>query len=154
MALGAGGFADDTAPRDALVALRASDGTWHVADDLATARRLAGTVQGRKSTVAVDWPLPVVDGEWARTLCTTWVEPAYVEPDAAWCEPGGAYALRPMQLPAQVRLHAVTSGLLGHQACGRPTAAGARLPLQLLLPELACVGQAQPSQRSGSPGHA
>lgn len=89
VALGAGGFADDTAPRDALVALRASDGTWHVADDIATARRLAGTVQGRKSTVAVDWPLPVVEGEWARTLCTTWVEPAYVEPDAAWCEPGG-----------------------------------------------------------------
>ena len=89
VALGAGGFADDTAPRDALVALRASDGTWHVADDLATARRLAGTVQGRKSTVAVEWPLPVVEGEWARTLCTTWVEPAYVEPDAAWCEPGG-----------------------------------------------------------------
>lgn len=89
VALGAGGFADDIAPRDALVALRASDGTWHVADDLGTARRLAGTVQGRKSTVAVDWPLPVVEGEWARTLCTTWVEPAYVEPDAAWCEPGG-----------------------------------------------------------------
>lgn len=89
VALGAGGFADDIAPRDALVALRASDGTWQVADDLGTARRLAGTVQGRKSTVAVDWPLPVVEGEWARTLCTTWVEPAYVEPDAAWCEPGG-----------------------------------------------------------------
>lgn len=89
VALGAGGFADDTAPRDALVAIRASDGTWHVADDLATARRLAGTVQGRKSTVAVGWPLPVVEGEWAHTLCTTWVEPAYVEPDAAWCEPGG-----------------------------------------------------------------
>jgi len=89
VALGAGGFADDTAPRDALVALRSLDGAWHVADDIATARRLAGTVQGRKSTVAVDWPLPVVDGEWARTLCTTWVEPAYVEPDAAWCEPGG-----------------------------------------------------------------
>ena len=89
VALGAGGFADDIAPRDALVAMRASDGTWQVADDLGTARRLAGTVQGRKSTVAVDWPLPVVEGEWARTLCTTWVEPAYVEPDAAWCEPGG-----------------------------------------------------------------
>ena len=24
-----------------------------------------------------------------RTLQTTWVEPAYLEPDAAWCEPGG-----------------------------------------------------------------
>lgn len=89
VAQGAGGFADDIAPRDALVALRALDGTWHVADDIASARRLAGTVQGRKSTVAIDWPLPVVDGEWSHTLCTTWVEPAYVEPDAAWCEPGG-----------------------------------------------------------------
>jgi len=28
-------------------------------------------------------------GEWARILQTTWVEPAYLEPDAAWCEPGG-----------------------------------------------------------------
>ena len=89
VALGAGGFADDTAPRDALVALRASNGTWHVADDLATARRLAGTVQGRKSTVPIDWPVPPIEGQWARVLRTTWVEPAYVEPDAAWCEPGG-----------------------------------------------------------------
>lgn len=89
VALGAGGFADDTAPRDALVALRSLDGEWHVADDLATARRLAGTVQGRKSTVAIDWPLPEVEGDWVRVLRTTWVEPAYVEPDAAWCEPDG-----------------------------------------------------------------
>lgn len=89
VALGAGGFADDMAPRDALVALRSLDDQWHVADDLATARRLAGTVQGRKSTVPLDWPLPAIDGTWARTLRTTWVEPAYVEPDAAWCEPNG-----------------------------------------------------------------
>ena len=27
-----------------------------------------------------------------RTLQTTWVEPAYLEPDAAWCEPGGVPA--------------------------------------------------------------
>lgn len=89
VAMGAGGFADDTAPRDALVALRGSDGAWHVADDLAGARRAAGTVQGRKSTAPLRWPLPEVDGEWVRTLTTTWVEPAYVEPDAAWCPPGG-----------------------------------------------------------------
>lgn len=89
MALGAGGFADDVAPRDALVALRSADGEWHVADDVITARRLAGTVQGRKSTVPVGWPMPAIEGDWARTLCTTWVEPAYVEPDAVWCEPGG-----------------------------------------------------------------
>ncbi len=28
-------------------------------------------------------------GSWDLTLQTTWVEPAYVEPDASWCEPGG-----------------------------------------------------------------
>jgi CO/xanthine dehydrogenase Mo-binding subunit len=31
----------------------------------------------------------VPPGDWARTLATTWVEPAYLEPDASWCEPGG-----------------------------------------------------------------
>ncbi|MEZ5257816.1 MAG: hypothetical protein R2705_13245 [Ilumatobacteraceae bacterium] len=35
------------------------------------------------------WPLELPDGEWARTLRTTWVEPAYLEPDASWCVPGG-----------------------------------------------------------------
>ncbi|MFM8562605.1 MAG: 2Fe-2S iron-sulfur cluster-binding protein [Acidimicrobiia bacterium] len=89
VALGGGGFADDTAPRDALVALRSLEGEWHVADDLATARRAAGTVQGRKSTAPLRWPVPGIEGVWARTLTTTWVEPAYVEPDAAWCTPGG-----------------------------------------------------------------
>jgi hypothetical protein len=28
-------------------------------------------------------------GEWALTLRTTWVDPAYLEPDASWCVPGG-----------------------------------------------------------------
>ena len=28
-------------------------------------------------------------GAWDLTLQTTWVEPAYVEPDASWCVPGG-----------------------------------------------------------------
>jgi CO/xanthine dehydrogenase Mo-binding subunit len=28
-------------------------------------------------------------GEWAVTLQTTWVEPAYLETDASWCVPGG-----------------------------------------------------------------
>jgi CO/xanthine dehydrogenase Mo-binding subunit len=35
-------------------------------------------------------PLPV--GEWSHTLQTTWVEPAYVEPDASWSHPGGRAA--------------------------------------------------------------
>jgi hypothetical protein len=28
-------------------------------------------------------------GDWDRVLATTWVEPAYLEPDASWCVPGG-----------------------------------------------------------------
>jgi aerobic-type carbon monoxide dehydrogenase small subunit (CoxS/CutS family) len=89
MALGAGGFADDTAPPDALVAVRAADGSWIVDDTVVAARRRAAKVPGRRSTVALSWPLDVPGGSWARTLRTTWVEPAYLELDASWCEPGG-----------------------------------------------------------------
>jgi xanthine dehydrogenase small subunit len=89
VALGRGGFADDLAPADALVALRASDGTWVVAETLAEARRLTGKVQGRRTTAPVRWPLDIPEGDWVRTLRTTWVEPGYLEPDASWCEPGG-----------------------------------------------------------------
>ncbi len=35
------------------------------------------------------WPLEVPEGDWIRTLRTTWVEPAYLEPDSSWCLPGG-----------------------------------------------------------------
>jgi CO/xanthine dehydrogenase Mo-binding subunit len=31
-------------------------------------------------------------GDWALTLRTTWVEPAYLEPDASWCRPSGVPA--------------------------------------------------------------
>jgi xanthine dehydrogenase small subunit len=89
IALGRGGFADDTAPPDALVAVRSADGTWAVADTLIAARRLAAKVQGRRTTAAVTWPIQLPPGEWARTLRTTWVDPAYLEPDASWCQPGG-----------------------------------------------------------------
>jgi xanthine dehydrogenase small subunit len=89
VALGRGGFADDTAPPDALVAVRAADGTWAVGETLTEARARAGKVQGRKTTVALRWPIDVPPGGWARTLRTTWVEPAYLEPDASWCAPGG-----------------------------------------------------------------
>ena len=37
-------------------------------------------------------PVAVPEGEWALTLQTTWVEPAYLEPDASWCRPGGTPA--------------------------------------------------------------
>ena len=89
IALGDGGFADDNAPADALVAVRAADGTWVVADDVNAARAEAGKVQGRRTTAALTWPVAVPDGDWVRTLRTTWVEPGYLEPDAAWCAPGG-----------------------------------------------------------------
>ena len=89
VALGNGGFADDRAPADALVAMRRADGEWVVGESLAEARALSGKIQGRRTTVPLTWPLPVPDGEWARTLSTTWVEPAYLEPDASWCLPGG-----------------------------------------------------------------
>ncbi len=95
VALGHGGFADDEAPPDALVALRGVDGDWVVGDDLTDARRRAAKVQGRRTTAPPRWPIVLPDGEWARTLRTTWVEPAYLEPDASWCEPGGAPA-RPL----------------------------------------------------------
>lgn len=89
VALGGGGFVADTAPADALVAVAAADGTWVVGESLADARSRAGKVQGRRTTVGHDWPLEVPPGEWVATLRTTWVEPAYLEPDAAWCDPGG-----------------------------------------------------------------
>ena len=89
VALGRGGFADDTAPADALVAVRAPDGSWVVGDTLHEARVASGKVQGRRTTAPLAWPLGLPDGEWVRTLQTTWVEPGYLEPDASWCEPGG-----------------------------------------------------------------
>jgi aerobic-type carbon monoxide dehydrogenase small subunit (CoxS/CutS family) len=90
VALGEGGFATDTAPGDALVALRRSDGEWVASASLAEARVAVGKVQGRRTTEPLRWPLELPDGEWVRTLRTTWVDPAYLEPDAAWCAPGGA----------------------------------------------------------------
>jgi xanthine dehydrogenase small subunit len=87
--LGAGGFADDTAPPDALVAVPDGAGGWAVGETLTEARARAGKVQGRRSTVDLRHPLEVPPGDWDLTLRTTWVEPAYLETDASWCEPGG-----------------------------------------------------------------
>jgi xanthine dehydrogenase small subunit len=89
VALGRGGFADDTAPSDALVAVRAADGSWVVGDNLLEARIASGKVQGRKTTAPLSWPIDVPPGDWVRTLQTTWVEPGYLETDASWCAPGG-----------------------------------------------------------------
>jgi xanthine dehydrogenase small subunit len=89
VALGGGGFADDTAPADALVAVPDGRGGWAVGETIAEARRTAGKVQGRRTTVALRHPLEVPEGDWDVTLRTTWVEPAYLELDASWCSPGG-----------------------------------------------------------------
>jgi aerobic-type carbon monoxide dehydrogenase small subunit (CoxS/CutS family) len=101
--LGGAAFADDTAPRDALVAVPLPPGSaaeavdaagqrWVVGASLAEARAAAGKVQGRRTTVAEQPPLlatlePAPPG--AVRLATSWVEPAYLEPDASWCAPGG-----------------------------------------------------------------
>jgi hypothetical protein len=101
VALGRGGFADDTAPRDSLVAVPLPPGSpapsepaagidWVIAGSLFGARELAGKVQGRRTTVDAAPPLAVPPlPEGGVRLATSWVEPAYLEPDASWCRPGG-----------------------------------------------------------------
>jgi aerobic-type carbon monoxide dehydrogenase small subunit (CoxS/CutS family) len=103
VALGHAPFADDTAPRDALVAVPLPPGStvesvsaagleWVVGTSLADARARAGKVQGRRTTVASTPPLmdalPACPDTGVQ-LATAWVEPAYLEPDASWCAPGG-----------------------------------------------------------------
>ncbi|MGI9118641.1 MAG: 2Fe-2S iron-sulfur cluster-binding protein [Acidimicrobiales bacterium] len=91
--LGGGGFADDTAPDGALVAVPDGSGRpggWAVGESLSEARAAAGKVQGRRTTIEARHPLDVPPGHWDLRLRTSWVEPAYLETDASWCEPGGA----------------------------------------------------------------
>ena len=92
VALGQGGFADDTAPADALVAVPDAAGGWAVGETLAEARAASGKVQGRRTTADVVPPLDLPPGDWDVTLRTSWVEPAYLETDASWCRPGGESA--------------------------------------------------------------
>ena len=88
VALGGGGFAADSAPDDALIAVPDGAGGWALGETVDEARRVAGKVQGRRTTVAAEPPLPLPEGLWDLTLRTSWVEPGYLEPDAAWCVPG------------------------------------------------------------------
>lgn len=92
IALGRGGFADDDAPPDCLVAVPDGAGGWSLGETLDEARHAAGKVQGRRSGQALTYPVNVPEGTWDITLQTTWVEPAYLEPDASWCVPGGTPA--------------------------------------------------------------
>ena len=89
VACGEGGFADDTAPPDALVAVPAPGGGWALGETPAEARRAAGSVEGRRSTLRAEAPLEVPPGDWDCTLRTCWSEPGYLELDASWCLPGG-----------------------------------------------------------------
>ena len=115
--LGGGGFADDTAPTHALLQL----GTGApLTADIRSARKGIGR-QGRNSTVSLSHPVAPAEGKWALTLATTWVEPAYVEPDASWCRPseqpasplanGGAFGgKRHSPVPAAARSLADKTG--------------------------------------------
>ena len=87
--LGRAGFAEDGWPEDALVAVPDGAGGWALGETVAEARHAAGKVQGRNSTVAVRPPLELPPGDFVVTLRTSFVEPAYLEPDASWCRPGG-----------------------------------------------------------------
>ena len=89
VALGEGGFADDTVPQGALVALSDGRGGWVLGETLAEARAAAGKVQGRRTPDELPMPLKFPEGDWAVRLRTSWVEPAYLETDASWCSPGG-----------------------------------------------------------------
>jgi aerobic-type carbon monoxide dehydrogenase small subunit (CoxS/CutS family) len=82
-------FADDTRPGSCLVAIATGARGYEVAHSAAEARHLAGARQGRNSTVALSHPVAIADGDFDLVLQTTWVEPAYLEPDASWCEPDG-----------------------------------------------------------------
>ncbi len=102
VAAGDAGFAADTVPPGALVALPTAvgggtvsggdpgdPGSWIVAGSIAAARQTSAKVQGRRTTADAVPPLDVPDGDWAVVLRTSWVDPAYLETDASWCEPGG-----------------------------------------------------------------
>ena len=102
--LGDGGFADDVAPADAAVAVPLPPGSaadaedaagvrWVLGESLAEARGQAGKVQGRRTTQPSRAPLdPPACPPGGVRLATSWVEPASLEPDASWCEPGGESA--------------------------------------------------------------
>tara|TARA_B100000579_G_scaffold434742_1_gene456307 strand:+ start:1282 stop:2265 length:984 start_codon:yes stop_codon:yes gene_type:complete len=86
--LGEISFADDQPPHEALVVIR-NDADWAVGETLHAARESVGKVQGRRTSIKSRPPLDLPPGDWSVTLRTGWVEPAYLETDASWCEPSG-----------------------------------------------------------------
>jgi aerobic-type carbon monoxide dehydrogenase small subunit (CoxS/CutS family) len=89
VALGGAGFAADTAPEESLVAVLGGDGQWVLAESMAEARLLAGRSPSRRRGGEGALPLRAPEGDWDAELVTRWVEPAYLETDASWCNPGG-----------------------------------------------------------------
>lgn len=93
VARGGGGFAADTAPADARRARLAPDTAighgadlqqWQLINDEMGVHR-----PGRRSSLSLEWPVePGATDDLRRVLQTTWVDPAYLEPDASWCAPG------------------------------------------------------------------
>ena len=91
--LGEFDFGADGAPPGTLTAVAGPTGDWHTAENLTEARRQAGKVQGRRTTLEptppIQIPEPPPGTQWAVQLATCWTEPAYLETDASWCAPGG-----------------------------------------------------------------
>ena len=91
--LGGFDFGADGAPPGTLTAIAGPNGGWHTAASLTEARRQAGKVQGRRTTLEptppIEIPEPPSGAPWDVQLATCWTEPGYLETDAAWCEPGG-----------------------------------------------------------------
>ena len=91
--LGGFEFGADGAPPETLTAIAGPDGDWHTAESLTEARRQAGKVQGRRTTLEptppIEIPEPPPGTQWDVQLATCWAEPGYLETDAAWCEPDG-----------------------------------------------------------------
>ncbi len=91
--LGGFDFGADGAPPGTLTAITGPTGDWHTAESLTEARRQAGKVQGRRTTLEptppIQIPEPPPSTTWDVQLATCWTEPGYLETDAAWCAPGG-----------------------------------------------------------------
>lgn len=91
---GSAGFAIDTAPEGCKVAVGTSDGGYVIGNDVDEARAHMTKTQGRNSTISLRSPVELfaIDGA-VLNLQTTFVEPAYVEPDSSWCVPESEPAL-------------------------------------------------------------